>query len=553
MVLKLLILLVCSSFLWASSSQTCYSVQLTSFVFKKNSTYDFDAQDYPKQCQLISFGKINAVRCGCFENYKDAKNAHEDLSYFYPDAALVSTYKTRFKPKSRVQHQQKKIAPPKQKMSIKPAKTVQEVVSSYGLQTPLSAQKESETLLPTESSFLDDVSVSAEVALVAQNYFQAPKEKNLYNLSAMSTLGLRYERDALTLATKFKGQADYSDVATKEKNERTFVRLDELYGAYDFENDQILVGKSIRFWGALEARNITDGFNPVELRDDPFSMDKLGVYNASYSHFTQSGALSFIVKFYEQERSMAAYPYVYYYFPKERGGLPYIYKEELLSEAGSYRPTLYLTYSGSLDGDVALDYAFIVQNGYDSQRYYSATLLGDLTQSITQENAYLVNKISTYNTLVVGSTLYKLEALYSDVLEDKIISDYMHIGFGVEQGVGRVFDLGELSLLGEYYSYTTFDKSKRSDIELFEIFENDLFVGARLDLDDTQESSVSAGVVADMAYGEELYYLEYSGRFWDFLKLDFDYRVIEPSLSEMTAFRLMGRHERLSLRLGAAF
>lgn len=117
---------------------------------------------------------------------------------------------------------------------------------------------------------MDDVSINGEIALVGQNYFQAPKQKNLYNVSAMSTLGARYERDALTLATKLKAQADYSDVATSEKNERTFVRLDEFYGTYDFENDQILMGKSIRFWGALEARNITDGFNPVELRDDPF-------------------------------------------------------------------------------------------------------------------------------------------------------------------------------------------------------------------------------------------------------------------------------------------
>lgn len=146
MALKLLILLVCSSFLWASSSQTCYSVQLTSFVFKKKSTYDFDAQDYPKQCQLISFSKINAVRCGCFENYKDAKNAHEDLRYFYPEATLVSTYKTRFKPKSRVQHQQKKIVPPKLKQTIQLTKKVQKLEPSENLQTPLRAQKESQEL-----------------------------------------------------------------------------------------------------------------------------------------------------------------------------------------------------------------------------------------------------------------------------------------------------------------------------------------------------------------------------------------------------------------------
>ncbi|WP_434658676.1 hypothetical protein [Sulfurimonas sp. NW9] len=92
----LFLLLVCISILYAKSDDTCYSVQLTSFKFKKNSTYDFAAHNYPKTCRLISFSNINSVRCGCYEKYRDATAALKKLSKKYPKPIIVNTYKYRF-------------------------------------------------------------------------------------------------------------------------------------------------------------------------------------------------------------------------------------------------------------------------------------------------------------------------------------------------------------------------------------------------------------------------------------------------------------------------
>jgi len=178
---------------------------------------------------------------------------------------------------------------------------------------------------------------------------------------------------------------------------------------------------------------------------------------------------------------MPAYPYVYYYFPSHvpvapNVSLPLVYDDKLLTKASRYRPSIYLKYADTTDTEYALDYAFIFENGYDSQRYYTKALQANNIVT-TQENAYLVNKFMTYDTLVVGATLYKLEASYADIIDDKLISDYIHLGLGAEHTLSQVYKEADLGLLVEYYRYITLQSGKKDDLDLFELFQNDLFLG----------------------------------------------------------------------------
>ena len=165
--------------------------------------------------------------------------------------------------------------------------------------------------------------------------------------------------------------------------------------------------------------------------NDPSKTDKVGAYNIQYSHYFDESELSFIVKLYEQKSKMANSSYIYSIKRKNES-----FKNKLESEKSLYRPSVYLTYSGSLSEDIALDYAFIVQNGYDSQRYYTKQ------GNEYKEHAYLVNKFSSYNTLVLGSALIKLEFLYTDVLDEKNVADYYHSAFGLEYSLEQ-FDAGK--------------------------------------------------------------------------------------------------------------
>lgn len=391
---------------------------------------------------------------------------------------------------------------------------------------------------------LADLETKGHVDVQLQSYLTRAQDKHPDNFTASAQVELDYTQEDLELIAKASAQADsYDFTGSSKHNDRSFVRLDELYAKYELEDSQFMAGKSIRFWGALEVDNITDVFNPDDFRTDIFNADKLGVWNMAYTHYTDTGELALIIKIDEPDQDMASLPYVYYFFPSFVN-----YDKNLQSEKSKNRPSVYLKYSGSTETEYPLDYAFIIENGYDSQRYFSSDAAFNFTQ-----HAYLVNKFMTYDTLVVGSTLFKLEALYTDVLNDEKVSDYYHIGLGVEHTLSQVYKQADLGLLAEYYKYDTVQKDRLSDLDIFETFENDLFLGARYSFNEGNDASVVGGVIFDLDYNEQSYYIEYEGRIAQTFKLNLDYRYIEPSKNSLTAFNLMGRHQRVSLKLGYYF
>ena len=95
--MRYILILVFTTFLvFAKSDESCYTVQLSSFVIKDTSSYRFDDQGYPDNCILVSTPRMNSVRCGCYEGYSKAKLLLEELKEKYQEASIVTTYKSRF-------------------------------------------------------------------------------------------------------------------------------------------------------------------------------------------------------------------------------------------------------------------------------------------------------------------------------------------------------------------------------------------------------------------------------------------------------------------------
>lgn len=391
-----------------------------------------------------------------------------------------------------------------------------------------------------------DIDVSGHLDLEAQAFLLAPDSKYKSSFTLKQTLELKYENENLSGFAKLYTQEDYYDIAKgNEQNKRSYIRLDELYLKYDFEDDSIQVGKSIKYWGALELKSITDVFNPIDFRADMFNPQKLGAWNASYSHFTDDGELSCIVKFYEPNQEFAGNSYVYNFFPS------YIeYDKNLKTSYGVSYPSIYLSYSASLESEYALDYAFILEHGYDSQRYFSSNLINPL---LISQNAYLVNKFITYNTLVIDATLIKLEALYVDVLEDVDVGDYSHIAFGFEHTIENIYGDAGVGIISEYYRYDTYESDKYNDLDIYEIMQNDIFMGLRYSFNNEDDSSIVGGIVHDFDYDEQTYYLKYESRAFDSFKLMLDYYYIEPSKNTQTAYTSLGRHQRIGLNIAYYF
>jgi outer membrane protein TolC len=79
----------------AASDETCYTVQLLS-SYRSSATKDLSEDKYPKDCKVITLGKTQTVRCGCFDKYASAEKRLEELKQEYTKALVAMSYKHRF-------------------------------------------------------------------------------------------------------------------------------------------------------------------------------------------------------------------------------------------------------------------------------------------------------------------------------------------------------------------------------------------------------------------------------------------------------------------------
>ena len=148
-----------------------------------------------------------------------------------------------------------------------------------------------------------EVQTEGYVGLDSQSYSQK-NSKNSSNFTLQQQVKLTYEKNDFSSVLEVFAQEDYSDFSNKKDNNRSFARINEVYFQYEFEEDRILLGKNIRFWGALEVNNLVDTFNIQEGRNDPTRTDKIGAYNFEYTHYFEESDFSIITKFYEQKNKM---------------------------------------------------------------------------------------------------------------------------------------------------------------------------------------------------------------------------------------------------------
>ncbi|MCH9812514.1 MAG: hypothetical protein K0U47_01060 [Epsilonproteobacteria bacterium] len=340
-----------------------------------------------------------------------------------------------------------------------------------------------------------------------------------------------YVKDVWSMKLLIDANIDHED------KERRYLTVNEAYLSYALSDADIKFGKEIRFWGALEAYNLADVFNSLDPRADPLDFQKLGAWNLSYTKYFESSEFSMIVKFYEENQPFASPDFPYYTPPNWAQ-----YDEDLNTQYERYRPTFYINYGGSTDTTYPLDYAVMFQNGYDEKR----GIMYNSASRMFQQYAYVVNRIATYNTLLVGDTLFKLEASFTDVDSCPRTKDYWQSGIGFEHTLYGIYNEVDIGLLAEYYHYDS-----DSDMQkLLQIFGSDLFIGARFTFNDKDDTSILAGIAIDDKYDEALFKIEFEKRLFDNYKIKADFLQTSPS-DDATALKQLGKLTRT--KLGVAY
>ena len=284
-------------------------------------------------------------------------------------------------------------------------------------------------------------------------------------------------------------------------DERTHVDLREAFWRGVFDDVELLVGADVVFWGVTESRHLVNIINQTDFREDIDEEDKLGQPMVNIEWQQPWGRLSglALIGFREQ-------PFV---GADGRLRFPLLVAEEALFPDGERYADYAVRYSHFI-GDFDVGVHLFHGTGRDPALVVSedGSELIPLYRTITQVGLDLQYTRDAW--------LWKLEAIRR-AGEGRAFGAFVG-GFEYTryQILGSAADFG---FLGEYlYDGRDADAPPTA-------FENDGFFGARLALNDTQDTTMLAGAVVDLEDGTVAARVEAERRLTDRLRLEVESRL----------------------------
>ena len=286
--------------------------------------------------------------------------------------------------------------------------------------------------------------------------------------------------------------------------ERNLVDLQEAYWAWEGDSLELLAGVNTVFWGVTESVHLVDIINQTDAAGDIDGEDKLGQPMINVAWQRDWGLLSAYVMPYFRERN---YPGVE---GRLRTPLP-VDSDRAVYESSSEdnHVDLALRYSHYL-GDV--DIGLSVFSGTSREpRLIPADDAPVLLPHYDQIDQFGVDLQYTRD-----AWLWKLEAIARNGYSETFAAAVGGFEYTFYQVAQSSADIG---LLLEY------QYDGRNELEPFTTADNDIFVGTRLALNDTQDTSLLAGIAYDTESGETFFNIEAERRIGDSVAFELRARV----------------------------
>ena len=261
------------------------------------------------------------------------------------------------------------------------------------------------------------------------------------------------------------------------------------------------------FWGVAESQHLVDIINQTDLVENPDGEDKLGQLMANFAWIQDWGTLDLFVLGGSRERS----------FPGVEGRLrfqPSVAADQSLFVGGAStrRIDLAARWAHTLgDWDVGLSHFYGTSR--DPRFGLQIPLGGSGTELVPIYD--LIHQTGLDAQLTRGGWLGKLEAIHRSGQGDA----YSALTGGFEYTLIGVFgSVADLGLLAEYSR----DSRGQGTPSLFQ---NDLFVGSRLALNDVQSTALLVGGAIDLDTGSLFFSVEGDRRIADGWTIEIESRV----------------------------
>ncbi|MEM1380579.1 MAG: hypothetical protein AAGH41_08140 [Pseudomonadota bacterium] len=294
-----------------------------------------------------------------------------------------------------------------------------------------------------------------------------------------------------------------------EDEARNYADIRELSVSRRMGDWDVLVGVSQVFWGVAESRNVVDVINQFDTIEDFDQGEKLGQPMVRISKRTGIGTFeAYYLPFFREQL-----------FPSEEGRLRF--DPPVNTDAAEFERD-----NEEWAGDFALRYSNVFGNFDVGLHAFHGT--------------------SRTPFLAASDDFSELDPLYQELTQGGIDVQYTKRswllkfeGAGVEVGGDTFFS----SVSG--FEYTFFDV-KRSGFDIgvigeylyddrdfalapINVFENDVFAGTRITLNDIQDTEVLAGAIVDTDTGGVIASAEFQRRFGSSILLEIEGRYFEGS------------------------
>ncbi len=282
--------------------------------------------------------------------------------------------------------------------------------------------------------------------------------------------------------------------------ERTHGDIRQLDVTMAKDDWEFQAGISKVFWGVTESQHLVDIINQTDAVDGSDGEDKLGQPLFRVSHISDNGAVSFYLLPYFRERTFAGTK------GRFRGALPVDTKD--------------VSYESSKE-EKHIDYAVRLNHTFDEidvgLTYFDGTsrtpqFTPDLANGVLKQHYPLLKQIGLDLQYTGEAWLWKLEAVNRETKKE----NYNAAVGGFEYSFPGIGDTGaDLGLLAEYHH------DSRGEV-INAPFQNDLFLGARVGLNDVEGTEFLAGTFIDLDNQSKVFRVEGSRRIGKGLKINIE-------------------------------
>lgn len=308
-------------------------------------------------------------------------------------------------------------------------------------------------------------------------------------------------------------------------------QLDWLYAADDWE---LRAGVSKVFWGVIESNHLIDIINQTDMVEDIDGEDKLGQPMMQLAWMQDWGTLRLYYLPYFRERTFPGYE------GRLRGATPI--------EADRVR---YASSAGDWHQDVAVRYSHYFGNWDVGVSHFSGTSREPGFIAETNNDGALV--LAPYYETIDQSSLdlqytdegwlWKLETMTRSGHGDRFFAASAGLEYTFYQLFGSNADMG---VLAEYH------RDDRDTTAPATFFDDDVFLGTRITLNDIYDTEFLGGIVFDRHTDERFFSIESSRRLDDHWKIEFDARFYAHIQSSSIANGLR-KDDHVQLRLSRYF